>query len=111
MQLYYQATPTITLADNSKSLDFLNSSYVDIRYGAKTETVITIDSRYEANLPGLAFDYYGDQEMWRVILAFNGLTDPINEVIVGVSLNMPSQASIDSYFAKSSSNLNPSLSL
>jgi hypothetical protein len=111
MQLYKDATPTITLEDNTQSLDFLRSAYVDLRYGAILETTVTIDSRYEANLPGLAFDYYGDQELWRAILAFNGLTDPLNDIIVGVQLRMPSQSSIDAYFATNSSNLNPTLSL
>ena len=111
MQLYSQATPVIVLSDNTTGLDLLNSSYVNLRYGATAENVITIDARYEANLPGLAFDYYGDQEMWRAIMAFNGLTDPINDVITGVLIGLPSQASIDSFFAKNSTNLNPTLSL
>lgn len=111
MQLYSESTPVIRLTDNTIALDLLNSGYVNLRYGATLETVITIDSRYEANLPGLAFDYYGNQEMWRVIMEFNGIQDPLNEVLVGVLIRMPSQASVDAFFTKTSTDLNPTLVL
>jgi hypothetical protein len=111
MLTYSQATPTTTLLDNTTELDILNSTYANIRYSATVETKITIDSKYEANLPGLAYDYYGNQELWRAILAFNGLEDPFNDIIVGVEIYLPSLASIESYFTSSSNTLNPTVSL
>ena len=58
-----------------------------------------VPSKYEANLPGLAYDYYGDVEMWRVIMEVNGLSDPLNDVVVGAVLAMPTRASVDAFLA------------
>ena len=85
--------------DNTQQLDILQSKYVNIRYGVSIERHVTIDSKYEANLPGLAYDYYGDVEMWRVIMEVNGLSDPLNDVVVGAVLAMPTRASVDAFLA------------
>jgi hypothetical protein len=105
MQLYSQATPIVQDMDNTTQPDILKSKYVNIRYGVTPNRYITIDSKYEANLPGLAFDFYGNQELWRVLLAVNGLNDPINDVIIGTVLMLPTQASVDAYLAANNKNL------
>jgi len=97
--LYSEATPLITLLNGDTDLDILSSQYVNMRFMVSVDKVVTIDSKYEANLPGLAFDYYGDQEYWRAIMHFNGLTDPISEVCVGSLIGMPNKSSLDAFFA------------
>jgi len=96
---YSQATPIVQLMNGNFDLDIWNSKYANIRYAVAVDQVITIDAKYEANLPGLAYDYYGDQSYWRAILAFNGLADPINDVAIGATLSMPSKTSIDAFMA------------
>lgn len=109
MQEYSEVTPTTQLFDKKFDLDILQSSYKNIRWAVVPESIITIDSKYEANLPGLAYDYYGDQKLWRAILAFNGLRDPVSDVIVGSVIGLPSRASLDKYMANSNKGLQQTL--
>lgn len=108
MKDYAEVTPTVTLLDMTKDLDVFNSSYVNLRFGVLPAQVITIDAKYQANLPGLAYDFYGDQKYWRAILAFNGLIDPINDITVGTRLGLPDPTSLDAFMAQGNSTLTES---
>jgi hypothetical protein len=99
MQNYYEVTPLIILLNGKTDIDVCNSPYTNIRYGAAVDTVLTIDAKYEANLPGLCYDYYGDQKYWRAVLAFNGLVDPMNDIQTGVRIGMPNKASLEAFMA------------
>ncbi len=99
MKTYSEATPTITLLNGGTDIDVCTSQYTNIRFGVSVDSVVTISAQYEANLPGLAYDYYGNQEYWRAILAFNGLVDPINDVQVGVVIGLPSKSSLEAFLA------------
>ena len=109
MKEYSEVTPAVTLMNNTADLDQLNSSYVNLRFGVALATIITVDAAYQANLPGLAYDYYGDTSYWRAILAFNGLTDPINDIRIGVQLGLPDASSLQSFMAASNHTLLPTL--
>lgn len=109
MQQYSEVTPTTKLLNNGFDLDVIQSSYKNIRWAVVPDAIITIDAKYEANLPGLAHDYYGDQTVWRAILAFNGLNDPISDIIVGSVIGLPSRSSLDTYMAGSNKSLQTAL--
>lgn len=111
MEKYSEVTPVVQLLDNTYEIDVLRSSYKNIRWSVKLDKFITIDAAYEANLPGLAFSYYGDQELWRAVLAYNGLSDPINDIVTGTVLAMPDRSSLDNLMAATNSNLNTPLVL
>ncbi len=104
MKDYYEVTPQTVLLNNKTELDYLNSPFTNIRYGVQVDELLTVTAKYEANLPGLAFDYYGDQRYWRAILAFNGLVDPINDIQVGVVLGMPNSSSLEAFLTTNKSN-------
>lgn len=103
MRTYGQATPVTKLLNNVFELDELNSAYTNLRYTAVLETIVTVDARYEANLPGLAYAYYGDQEYWRAIMAFNAMVDPFMDMVVGTQIRLPSKVSVDAALTKPSS--------
>ena len=105
MKDYSEVTPTIRLLDNTLDLDIANSSYVNMRFSVLPVQVITIDAKYQANLPGLAYDFYGDQKYWRALLSFNGLVDPINDIVVGIRLGLPDPASLEAFMAQGNSSL------
>ena len=100
MKEYQEVTPVVQRLDTTYELDHLKSSYTNIRFGVLPAQVILIDSKYQANLPGLCHDFYGDQKYWRAVLAFNGLTDPINDVVVGVKIGLPDPVSLQAYMAR-----------
>jgi hypothetical protein len=108
---YSEVTPTTQLLNKEYDLDIFKSSYVNMRFGVLPATVITIDSRYQANLPGLAYDFYGDQRYWRAILSFNGLVDPISDVIVGTRIGLPDESSLRAFMAKKNISLAESINV
>ena len=111
MQDFSAVTPVTTLFDNRYDLDIFKSSYSNIRWGVDVDVVITIDSKYEANLPGLSFDYYGDQNYWRAILSFNGLQDPISDICVGTTIGLPSRSSLDKFMTAKNKTLLTSMTI
>ncbi len=105
MKDYNEVTPTVQLLDLSYDLDVFKSSYVNMRFGVLPSKVIVVDAKYQANLPGIAYDYYGDQKYWRAILSFNGLVDPISDVTVGTKLGLPDPTSLEAFMAQGNSSL------
>lgn len=105
MKQYSQATPYERLLNNKVDHSHLTSLYRNMRYQVAPTRSILIDSRYAYNLPGLAYDYYGDTSYWRAILAFNGLTDAVNDIKVGVQISLPAKADVDALLATSNQDL------
>lgn len=99
MKTYSEATPLELLMDGKVDVDILNSLYKNMRYSVAPERLIILDAKYASNLPGLAYDYYGDTKYWFAILSFNGLQDPINETRAGVRLMLPAKTDIDALLA------------
>ena len=98
--VWTELTAIVQDLDNKYEYDILNSLYANLKYNVDIQEVLTLESKYEGNLPGLAYDYYGDMEMWRVIMWTNGLRDPFDDVIAGCALNMPSMASVLAYLSR-----------
>lgn len=80
--------------------DVFTSAYRNLRFNVLMDKYITVDAKYEANLPGLAFDTYGDTELWRAILYANGLHDPLNDIVVGCRIGLPEAASLYAYLLR-----------
>lgn len=96
----YDFSSLTSFKDNK--YDIFNSLYKNLRFHVYMAKYITIDSKYEANLPGLAFDTYGDTALWRAILYANGLSDPINDIIVGARIGLPDADSLYAYLSRKS---------
>lgn len=93
----YDYTRFTPLDNTGESYDFLRSSYKNIRFALPTAQTITVTEPDIANLAGLAYRVYGDTSLWRMILAFNGLNDPIQDMWPGQVLNLPSKPAIIAY--------------
>lgn len=99
MKQYSQATPITTTLDGTRDYDHLTSLYRNLRYTVAPERTIILDARYEFNLPGLAFDYYGSVHYWRAIMWFNAIVDPLKDTRAGTSITLPSKIDIDALMA------------
>jgi hypothetical protein len=106
MKSYFEATPATRLFNNELDLDFARSGYTNIRFSVPVSQLVTITAKYVANLPGLAYDFYGDMDMWRIILAFNGLQDPISDIQVGVVIGLPDLSAVQHYLSATSQKSN-----
>lgn len=109
MKNYSDVTPTVQLLDGTYDLDTLASSYTNVRFGVSVTNLFTINAKYAANLPGLAYDVYGSTEYWRAILAFNGLQDPISDIQVGTVIGLPDDAELQAFLAATNQNISVTL--
>lgn len=100
-----------TPLDNTGYWDFFKSGYKNIRFNIVPIQQIQLTSSQAANLPGLAFQLYGDTSLWRALLAYNGLKDPISDIVVGLVLSVPSKADIIAYLSQQTNNKQNSLTI
>lgn len=91
--------------------NIFKSAYRNIRFGVQTSQKVTLTTAEAANLPGLSYRLYGTPNLWRALLALNGLNDPISDVVVGLTLNVPSKADLTAYLSKQQNNSNPTLTI
>ena len=87
-----------TPVDNvGRDYNIFRSAYKNIRFSIRKFRVITLTEADAANLPGLAYRLYDDISLWRVLMAYNGLTDPINDVYAGLEFKLPLKSEIIAY--------------
>ncbi len=77
--------------------DIPKSAYKNIRFALPVDQTMQIGESDVSNLPGLAFRIYGDSSLWRLILAYNGMVDPVQDMWPGQVLNLPSKPAIIAY--------------
>lgn len=80
--------------------DSFHSLYKNLRYRIKNHTTYKVTAADVANLPGISFNVYGTVDLWRVILEYNGLSDPINDVQIGMTLNIPDKSAVASLLSQ-----------
>jgi hypothetical protein len=78
------------------SLDYLTAKYQNIRFLLPAKSTFVITSGFLANGPGIAFELYGATEYWPFLLFYNGIVDYMNELVLGLVLQVPSKNDIDS---------------
>lgn len=105
---YSKQTP---LDNTGNDYSIFRSNYKNIRFALAPNGTYVINESDMANLPGIAFRYYGDVSMWRVLLAYNGLQDQIQEVYPGLILNIPSKTDVVKYLSAQQASQNPSFTI
>ena len=87
----YRRANYIQLTTNRQALDLLNTNYTDIKFALPAVRKIFVTDAFEANLPGIAYQLWGDPDFgyWWVLGLFNGIIDPINDVVRGRVLLIP----------------------
>lgn len=93
-------TPVDSTGDN---YDIFSSGYKNIRFNVPVQTQYQLTSTDMANLPGLSYRFFGDTSLWRGLLAYNGLSDPISDIAIGIVLNVPTKAALLAYLSSQQS--------
>lgn len=88
----------------ANSYNVFNSRYKNIRYRLHPYTTYTVKAQDMANLPGISFNLYGTTDLWHVLLSFNGLSDPLNDIYPGLVLNVPNKNDILVLLSQTSAN-------
>lgn len=87
-----------TKLDNTgTNYDIFRSAYKNIRFAIPTVQTLVVRDSDVGNLAGIAFRVYGDVSLWRMILAFNGMQDPIQDMYPGQVLKLPSKSAVIQY--------------
>jgi hypothetical protein len=84
----YEMYATMCAQDKGR-WDILKSSINNIRFTVPLGATIVIQPKDMANLPGIAAKYLGSRYLWYTILHYNGLYDSIEDIRVGMTLNIP----------------------
>ena len=84
-----------------QDLDEFSAKSKNMRFNVPTEKTIVLTSADENNLPGLAHTYLQDKSLWWVLLEYNGLYDPINDVKAGTVMKIPSRRALIQYLETS----------
>lgn len=77
-----------------------DAKFKNVRFRVAVGKIITIDAGTEANLPLIAEREMGDKYLWWVLLDFNGLIDPIQDITPGVKLKIPDRAGLLSFLQR-----------
>lgn len=80
------------------------SAYKNLRFSVPLQEIITLTEGQSANLPGLSYEKYGTVDFWRVLLHYNGLVDPIQDVYTGMSFRIPTQAGVIAWLSAQQNN-------
>lgn len=81
--------------DNTgKQRSIFKSAYKNARFILRPGRRITVSQQDIANLPGIAYREYGSTDLWRIILSFNGIKDPIQDIVPGTVLILPTKSSV-----------------
>lgn len=105
---YSRYTP---LDVTNSEYNIFKSAYKNIRFALPIAQKYTITHADQANLPGLSDELFGDTSLWRILLAFNGLADPIQDVYPGLVINVPTKASVIDYLSRQQTNTSPTFTI
>lgn len=87
-----------TKLDNTgTNYDVFRSAYKNIRFALPAVQTMVVREPDIGNLAGIAFRVYGDVSLWRMIMAFNGMQDPIQDMWPGQVLKFPAKAAVIQY--------------
>jgi hypothetical protein len=92
------------LDSTNLNYDLFRSAYKNIRFSMQPITQYQLTMMDMANLPGLAYRFYGDTSLWRGLMAYNGISDPMSQVAVGITINIPARSDIIKYLSKQTKN-------
>lgn len=99
------------LDSTGTNYDIFKSAYKNIRFAVRPQTQYQLTAADLSNLPGLAYKFFGDVSMWRILMAYNGISDPLSEVAVGMTINVPSRADVISYLSRQLANTSQTLTI
>lgn len=70
-------------------LNFWDGDFTNMHLYVPEVQRVVIDAAWAANAPGLAAEYLGSRYYSWVILMYNGLSDPINDLVPGTLIRIP----------------------
>jgi hypothetical protein len=70
-----------------------------------TDTIYVMEAKYEGRPDLLGLAFYDDPGLWWVICQYNGIIDPMTELVEGKTLLIPSEDKVSTAYKATSSNI------
>jgi hypothetical protein len=87
--------------------DPFRSTYKNIRFLLNKTSTYTVTKHTMGRIATISYNVYGTTTLWRVLLEYNQIHDPITELYPGVVLDIPDKAQAISYLTNAN-NINRS---
>jgi len=78
--------------------EFLDPTYVALLKSLQIDHIRRVRPDEQFNLQLISFREYGTIDLWWLIGMVNAIVNPFVEVVSGMELNIPTQASVQDYF-------------
>jgi hypothetical protein len=88
-----------TPLDNSGYWNIFRSGYKNLRFNVQPTQQYQLTVNDVANLPGMAYRFFGDTSLWRGLMSYNGLSDPLSDIQVGMVFRIPTKADLLAYLS------------
>lgn len=89
-----EAATFMDVSADGTEFNVYDAKFKNVRFTVSVGKIITVDAGTEANLPLIAEREIGDKYLWWVLLDYNGLLDPIQDITPGVKLKIPDRAGL-----------------
>jgi hypothetical protein len=99
------------LDSTGQNYDIFRSAYKNLRFNVPTQTQYQLTATDMANLPGMSYRFFGDTSLWRGLLAYNGYSDPLSDIAIGIVLNIPTKSALLAYLSSQQSNQQASVTI
>jgi hypothetical protein len=86
---------TYMKVSTQKTLNYMSAKYKNIKFLLEPQDSYQITSSDASNLPGLAHKFYGDKGYWWIIGLYNGILDPVTDLVPGTVIQLPSLTDIN----------------
>jgi hypothetical protein len=78
-------------------LNYLSAKYLNIRLMVSPSREYVVKAADEANSFGIAYNVYGDPGYWWIVCFYNGILNPITDIVPGTRLQLPSLADVNAF--------------
>ena len=89
-------TTTQTVVDGVSYLDFWSQITI---LSSTSDTLMTLDSKYQYRADTLSYDLYGTPQLWWVFMIRNPdvIKDPIWDFVTGINIYTPAKTNLSGY--------------
>lgn len=99
-------TPYYIKTDGSFHYNPFKSTYKNIRYLLQQASTYTVTKQDAGRIATISYNIYETTSLWRVLLEYNQINDPLTELYPGVVLAVPDQAQATAYLTNSNNSTN-----
>lgn len=93
----YRRANYLALAVGRNAPDWLNAKYVNLSFIVPPNGTFTVNEEFSNNLPGIADAVLGDYGLWWAIGMYNGILDPLADIVTGTVLKIPNLTELLNY--------------